>query len=109
MTFPARRGTLLCALGLVAGAGCLKPEPVPYRVSMGMTEQKLFEAVGEPFRTLGGEQEKTLEYRVWVRNVHGREIGTRDWFVHLSHGRVDQVGWRPGVRELGSGDGPARS
>ncbi len=82
-------GMLLLVLGL---AGCLKPEPVLYRVSLGMSEASLMEALGPPLSVKEDETGKTLAYQTWTNNMHGNPAHRHDWHVHVSEGRVDSYG-----------------
>jgi len=89
-------GMVLALLGL---AGCLKPEPVLLRVSIGMSEAKLMEALGPPLSVKEDETGKTLAYQTWTNNMHGNPAHRHDWHVHVTEGRVDSYGLddgRPG-------------
>lgn len=79
---------------LLAPLACLKPEPVIYRVSLGMSEQSLLAAVGPPVARSEMGEEKTLEFRSWGKNLRGNPVNPHIWYVHLDHGRVDAYGWR---------------
>jgi hypothetical protein len=72
--------------------GCLKPEPVIYRVSLGMSEQKVLEALGPPLAVKEDGTGKTFEYQSWTNNMHGRPAHRHDWHVHLVAGKVDSYG-----------------
>ncbi len=81
------------AVALIGMAGCVKPEPVIYRVSLGMSEQRMMEALGPPLSVRGDGQGKTFEYQTWVTNMHGRPVHRHDWHVHVSsEGLVDAYG-----------------
>ena len=82
-------GMVMALLGL---AGCLKPEPVLYRVSIGMSEEKLLEALGPPLSVKEEGAGKTFAYRTWTNNMHGNPAHQHDWHVHLSQGKVDSYG-----------------
>jgi len=89
-------GAVLALLGL---AGCVKPEPVIYRVSLGMSEQRMVEALGPPLSVKEDGQGRTFEYQTWVTNMHGTPVHRHDWHVHVSsEGIVDAYGPN---RELG--------
>ena len=85
----SKAGMLFFALGL---AGCLKPEPVLLRVSIGMSETKLMEALGPPLSVKEDVNGKTLAYQTWTNNMHGNPAHRHDWHVHVSEGRVDSYG-----------------
>src|ERR1035438_3060919 len=72
--------------------GCLKPEPVLYRVSLGMSEKQLLEALGPPLSVREEGEGKTFEYQSWTNNLHGKPVHRHDWHVHLFAGRVDAYG-----------------
>ena len=79
-------GLAASLLGLV---GCIKPEPVIYRVRLGMSEAQLVEALGPPLSIKEEGEGKTLEYQTWTNNLHGKPIHLYHWHVHLSAGKVD--------------------
>ncbi len=79
-------------LALAGGTACLKPEPVLYRVSLGMSEEKLLEALGQPLSVREEGDGKTFAYQTWTNNMHGQPAHRHDWHVHLSKGRVDSYG-----------------
>ena len=87
-----RAALLMCPLLLAAHLACLKPEPIRYRVRLGMCEAKLMEALGPPLAVREEEGGKTLEYRSWGKNMKGMPVHPEDWYVHLSHGQVDRYG-----------------
>lgn len=88
-----KRTYIALIAGLLVGmAGCLKPEPVLYRVSLGMSEKRLMEALGPPLSVKEGGDGKTLEYESWTNNLHGRPAHMQKWHVHLSAGKVDSYG-----------------
>jgi hypothetical protein len=89
-----RTGILFAAAVLFGGLACLRPEPVIYRVALGMSEQRLLEAVGPPVTIQEADGGKTLEYESWGKNLRGQAVHPRTWFVHLSQGKVDRYGWR---------------
>ena len=83
-------GTAVVLLGM---AGCVKPEPVIYRVSLGMSEKLMMEALGPPLSIREDGQGKTFEYQTWVTNMHGTPVHRHDWHVHVSpEGLVDSYG-----------------
>ena len=89
-----RTGKPIVVASLFLSLACLKPEPVIYRVSLGMTEQRLLEAVGPPQAISETDGGKTLEYQSWGKNLHGNPVHPRNWYVHLAQGKVDAYGWR---------------
>ncbi len=97
---------LLAFLALVQ-AGCLKPEPVIYRVSLGMTEEKLLEAVGPPVSRSSDGGVQTLEFRSWGSDPRGRPSHPTDWYVQLVNGKVSAYGRRPRPRP--SAEAPSSS
>jgi hypothetical protein len=72
--------------------GCLKPEPIRYRIRLGMSEATLLEALGPPISARQEDGGKTLEYRSWGKNMRGTPVHPEDWYVHLSRGKVDGYG-----------------
>jgi len=82
-------GILVAVAGL---GGCLKPEPVLYRVSLGMSEQRLIEALGPPLAIREEGEGRTFEYQTWTNNLRGRPVHRHDWHVHLTAGKVDAYG-----------------
>jgi hypothetical protein len=82
-------GIVMASVGLL---GCLKPEPVLYRVSLGMSEKHLMEALGPPLAVREEGDGKTLEYQNWFTNLHGKPVYHHRWHVHLLAGKVDSWG-----------------
>jgi len=82
-------GMLVALAGL---GGCIKPEPVLYRVSLGMSEKRLLEALGPPLAIREEGDGKTFEYQSWTNNLRGRPVHRQDWHVHLIAGKVDSYG-----------------
>ena len=80
------------AMGLVGLVGCIKPEPVLYRVSLGMSEQRLLEALGPPLAIREEGAGRTFEYQTWTNNLRGKPVYRHDWHVHLFAGKVDSYG-----------------
>lgn len=80
------------ALALTGLGGCIKPEPVLYRVSLGMSEKHLLEALGPPLAIREEGAGKTFEYQSWTNNLRGRPVRRQDWHVHLFAGKVDSYG-----------------
>jgi hypothetical protein len=80
------------AMALVGLVGCIKPEPVLYRVSLGMSEQRLLEALGPPLAVREEGAGKTFEYQTWTNNLRGKPVHRQDWHVHLTAGKVDGYG-----------------
>jgi hypothetical protein len=89
-----RTGMLFVVAFFLGTLGCLEPAPVIYRVSLGMTEQRLLEAVGPPLTSTTSEDGKTLEFQSWGKNLRGNPVHPRNWYVHLAQGKVDAYGWR---------------
>ncbi len=77
---------------LVSGA-CIRPEPVPYRVFIGMSEARLRAAVGDPTVVEPSPEGATYRYQILVYNGRGRATALRHWHVHMKEGRVDEYGW----------------
>lgn len=103
-----KQSHFVIALLLFAGAlGCLKPEPVIYRVSLGMTEEKLLEAVGQPLSRSSSGDTHILEFRTWGSDPHGRPAHPVDWYVQLVNGKVSAYGKRPKQRPMA--DAPTSS
>ena len=80
------------ALALAGLGGCIKPEPVLYRVSLGMSEKRLLEALGPPLAIREEGDGRTFEYQTWTNNLRGKPVHRHDWHVHLSAGKVDSYG-----------------
>jgi hypothetical protein len=80
------------AVALAGLGGCLKPEPVLYRVSFGMSEQRLIEALGPPLAIREEGEGRTFEYQTWTNNLRGKPVYRHDWHVHLTAGKVDAYG-----------------
>jgi hypothetical protein len=80
------------SLAVAALGGCLKPEPVLYRVSLGMSEKRLIEALGPPLAIREEGNGKTFEYQSWTNNLRGKPVYRHDWHVHLTAGKVDAYG-----------------
>ena len=87
-----RRAILWLLPVMLALLGCLKPEPIIYRVSLGMSEAKLMEAIGPPLSVHEGQEGKVLEYRSWGKDMRGRPVNPQDWYVHMANGHVDSYG-----------------
>lgn len=103
-----KRSPIAIAVLLLAGAlGCVKPEPVIYRVSLGMSEAKLLEAVGQPLSRSSSGTVHTLEFRTWGSDPHGRPAHPVDWYVELVNGKVSAYGKRPKQRPMA--DAPTSS
>lgn len=103
-----KRSVIAIGLLLLAGSlGCLKPEPVIYRVSLGMSEEKLLEAVGQPLSRTSRGDIQTLEFRTWGSDSHGRPVNPVDWYVQLVNGKVSAYGKRS--RQRSTADGPTSS
>jgi hypothetical protein len=84
---------------LVLGA-CIRPEPVPYRVFIGMSEAKLKAAVGEPTTVESSLEGDTYRYQIWLYNGRGRATALQHWHVHMKEGRVDAYGWDQAERQV---------
>ncbi|MEI6473365.1 MAG: hypothetical protein WCO20_12060 [Holophagaceae bacterium] len=78
-------GALALLLSLL---GCVKPEPVMFRVSLGMPDKQLMEALGPPVSIAEDAQGKILHYQTWTNNMHGNPSHRYDWHVHVVDGKV---------------------
>lgn len=85
-------GMVVALVALLGLGGCIKPEPVLYRVSLGMSEKRLLEALGPPLAIREEGEGKTFEYRSWTNNLRGRPVHRQDWHVHVFAGKVDSYG-----------------
>jgi hypothetical protein len=85
-------GMALALLALAGLGGCIKPEPVLYRVSLGMSEKRLLEALGPPLAIREEGEGRTFEYQTWTNNLRGKPVHRQDWHVHLLGGKVDSYG-----------------
>lgn len=86
------RAILWVLPAVLALPGCLKPEPVIYRVSLGMTEARLMEAIGPPLSVQEEGGGRVLEYRSWGKDLRGRPVNPQHWYVHVANGHVDAYG-----------------
>jgi hypothetical protein len=75
-------------LALAGSVGCTKPEPVMFRVSLGMSEKLLLEALGPPVSVEEAGEGKLLRYQTWTNNLHGNPSHRYDWHVHVTAGKV---------------------
>ncbi len=79
---------------------CTRPEPVPYRVSIGMSEANLKAAVGEPTVVETSLEGATYRYQIWLYNGRGRPTVLLHWHVHMKGGRVDAYGMDEEERQV---------
>jgi len=85
MKYPIRLAALAMLLSLL---GCTKPEPVMFRVSLGMADKQLMEALGPPVSVNEDAQGKILHYQTWTNNMHGNPSHRYDCHVHVVDGKV---------------------